>query len=229
VSSLAQIAANQQNAQLSTGPMSPEGKAKASLNALKTGLTGRTVVLPEEDLAEYKRHIEAYEVELKPVGRCEADLVQSIADCAWRLNRIPGLEMALYAKGRVQLADSCADYEPGARALMIDLEVQFAFEKQIRNLHLQEARLNRRKEKDLAELRRLQQQRKEEDNLKRAERLEAAARALMRSRWENRSFDPKANGFEFPLHEVLQHIEKKPVPWITGQRQEWERSLNPAA
>src|SRR4051794_15884848 len=37
-----QLAANRANSQLSTGPKSPEGKAKSSLNAVKTALTGRT-------------------------------------------------------------------------------------------------------------------------------------------------------------------------------------------
>jgi hypothetical protein len=35
-----QIAANQANAQKSTGPTTAEGKQRSSLNALKTGLTG---------------------------------------------------------------------------------------------------------------------------------------------------------------------------------------------
>src|SRR5689334_12138576 len=48
---------NQANAQLSTGPRSEEGRAKSSLNAVKTGLTGRTVLLPSDDVAEYERHL----------------------------------------------------------------------------------------------------------------------------------------------------------------------------
>ena len=39
----ARLAANRANAHLSTGPTTPEGKGKASLNAVKTALTGRTV------------------------------------------------------------------------------------------------------------------------------------------------------------------------------------------
>jgi hypothetical protein len=44
--SASQLAANRANAQLSSGPQTPEGKAKSCLNAVKTGLTGRTVLLP---------------------------------------------------------------------------------------------------------------------------------------------------------------------------------------
>ena len=40
------LAVNRANAQLSAGPRTPEGKAKSSLNAVKTGLCGRTVLWP---------------------------------------------------------------------------------------------------------------------------------------------------------------------------------------
>ena len=49
MSTEAQVHANRANAQLSTGPSSASGKAKSSLNAVKTGLTGRTVLLPGDD------------------------------------------------------------------------------------------------------------------------------------------------------------------------------------
>ncbi len=35
------------NAQHSTGPKTPEGKKKSSLNALRHGLTGQIVVMPD--------------------------------------------------------------------------------------------------------------------------------------------------------------------------------------
>ena len=43
-----QIAANQRNAERSTGPKSAEGKAKVARNALKHGLAGHGVIVPEE-------------------------------------------------------------------------------------------------------------------------------------------------------------------------------------
>ena len=42
---------NRENAQHSTGPKTEAGKQKSSLNALRHGLTGQTVVMPAEDLA----------------------------------------------------------------------------------------------------------------------------------------------------------------------------------
>ena len=159
-SSPARLAANRANAALSTGPRTEAGKAAVSRNAVKSGLTGCTVMLPSEDAEQYRAHIVAYEKEFQPVGARERDLVQSIADIRWRLNRIPGLEMAIYNRGRDQFADMFADRSVQERASMIELETYLAYEKQLRNLHLQEARLARFREKELAELRFLQQQRK---------------------------------------------------------------------
>src|SRR4051794_39387842 len=105
MSTAAQLKANRANAQLSTGPTSEPGKAKSSLNAVTTGLTGRTVLLPSEDAVRYERHVAAYVKELSPVGVQESALVQSIADTAWRLDRIPGLEMAIFASGRTKFAE----------------------------------------------------------------------------------------------------------------------------
>jgi hypothetical protein len=58
MSTPSQIAANQANAQLSTGPRTEPGKAASSLNALKTGLTGRTILLPSDDVDAYTKHLE---------------------------------------------------------------------------------------------------------------------------------------------------------------------------
>jgi len=49
-----QIAANRLNAQRSTGPRTPAGKTRVSSNALKHGLTGREVVLPNENPDDFE-------------------------------------------------------------------------------------------------------------------------------------------------------------------------------
>ncbi len=162
--SAAQLAANRANAQLSTGPRTEAAKAKVSLNAVKTGLTGCTVLLPTDDAALYRTHIAEFENEFQPTGMQERHLVQSLADLRWRLNRIPGLETAVFAKGRIELSDLYPDQPAELRSLLIELEVSTLYAKDLRNLRLHEARLSRRREKELAELKSLQTERTERND-----------------------------------------------------------------
>lgn len=141
----AQLAANRANAQLSTGPRTTAGKAKSSQNAVKSGLTGRTVLLPSDDVDEYAAFVAAFQHDLAPVGQAECELVQSIADTHWRLRRIRALEFALYAHGHEQFEEAFADYPEEVRYNMILLQTDMTYEKQFRNYHLQEARLDRRR------------------------------------------------------------------------------------
>jgi hypothetical protein len=148
----ARLVANRANAALSTGPTSAEGKAVSSQNALKTGLTGKTVLLPTDDPATFEKHVAAYFAEYQPEGLRECEIVQSLAETRWRLNRIFSrifsLETAIFAQ-------MPQDDQPAPT----QLEIYLKYEKQLRNLHIQEGRLHRRYEKELAELLQLQKDR----------------------------------------------------------------------
>jgi hypothetical protein len=170
--SASQLAANRANSQLSTGPKTPEGKAKSSLNAVKTALTGRTVLLPTDDAAAYQQHVSDFFKELRPMGARECALVQLLADNCWRLDRVFALEMGLYALGRTQFANHFDDQAPALRSNLIEVHTFLTYEKQFRNLQLQFGRLCRQREKESAELRQLQQER----NQREKEQLESAAK-----------------------------------------------------
>jgi hypothetical protein len=155
----ARVIANQANAQLSTGPRTPEGKAKVSLNAVKTALTGVTVLLPTDDAVQYEQFVARYLKRFKPVGVEEETLVQLITDSLWRMLRIPSLEAAIWAKGLLEFADAF-DHRPEAeRPALIRAEILLKYEKQFKNLHIQEQRLASRRAKELIELSRLQEAR----------------------------------------------------------------------
>jgi hypothetical protein len=157
----AQLAANRANALHSTGPRTPAGLATSSKNAVKSGLTGRTVLLPSDDREEYAQFLGNFERELAPVGQLECELVQIIVDCHWRLRRIQELEYALYAHGERQFADAFAG-EHDARSMIV-LQTHLTYQKDLRNLHLQEARIDRKRAKALTELNQLQSLRKQKE------------------------------------------------------------------
>ena len=173
----ARLAANRENAQKSTGPVTPAGKAKASLNAVKHGLTGATVMFANaEDAKNYRRHVSDYEQQFQPVGREESALVQSIADIRWRLATIPVLELGVIALGSAEIIDTDPDYwnQPENQTKLV-LKVRRGNEKELRNLALQENRLARRRERETAELHTLQAARKAKEE----ETLAAGAKAAL--------------------------------------------------
>ena len=129
--------------------------------------------------------------------------MQAIADTEWRLLRIPALEMAIYARGRSQFAEAFSHEDLVARPGLIELQTFLAYEKQLRNLQLQEARLRRHREKDLAELRTTQQQRIAEE---RAQLADAPA-LYTAAQHDGRPFDPADHGFEFSIDDVEAYLE----------------------
>jgi hypothetical protein len=205
----AQLGANRRNSLLSTGPVTAQGKAASSRNALKTGLTGRTVLLPNEDAALYEHHLETLHAQWKPVGEREAALVQSIADAKWRLARIPGLEYAIHALGYKQFAAEFAEVPASEAGPLIEARTFLAFHRQLMNLNLQESRLRRQCEKDVAELRSAQDLRRQ------IERAKAKVQAAVAVAAPKLNVPPAEIGFEFstPDFDSLEDLDSgAPLP-----------------
>jgi len=83
----ARILANRLNAQKSTGPNTPQGKAVVSQNALKHGLSARHDVITTESQADFDLHRDALLAELAPQGPMESILADRIVSLSWRLKR----------------------------------------------------------------------------------------------------------------------------------------------
>jgi hypothetical protein len=147
----AQLAANRENAKRSTGPRHPESKSRTRLNGLRHGLTGQTVLLPEDDREAYDKHCIALLAHLAPQGAVESQIAQSIADDYWRLNRIKAIEDNIFALG-IEALDG--DSARGMARSFLDNASQ------INLLSLYEGRLNRAVAKKLAELSELRRIRK---------------------------------------------------------------------
>ena len=204
--SRARLNANRANAQLSTGPKTAEGKQTSSRNALKTALTGRTVLLPGDDAERYEKHLEHYRKLWQPVGEHEHLLVQALADSWWRLERIPGLEAALYAKGRAELADKVSD------PALLQLETYLAYEKHFRNLNLQERRLSGHAAQLKAELQEAQSRRRKRDG----EALARAARLYTAAKKQGKPFNPSEHGFEFSTAELEHYLKHTMAGLMNG-------------
>jgi hypothetical protein len=188
---------NRENAQHSTGPKTEEGKKKSSLNALRHGLTGQIVVMPSEDLEAYRGHVAAFNTDLQPKGSLEAHLVQSLADTAWRLNRVAALETNLLTLGvaRVSGSSTCPQEIQEALAIASTLESRA---KALSNLSMHSQRLSRQFERTVNQLREIQKQRREQET----HDLNQALDLLETAEKNGESYDPTADGFVFSKPEI---------------------------
>jgi len=92
MATLSQIEANRRNAQLSTGPRTPEGKAASSMNAFKTGIDAESSVIPGEDAAALAALTERFYQDCQPQTAIESLLVDNIIRASWRLRRFDRID-----------------------------------------------------------------------------------------------------------------------------------------
>jgi hypothetical protein len=226
--------ANRRNAALSTGPVTPEGKRRASLNALRHGLTGQTVVLPQDDLAAYQRSCAQFHAELKPQGLLETKAVQTMADTYWRLDRIRAMENNLFAlaiEEQTPLSSDTVISAALAQARSLDDRAGL-----LARLSLYEQRLNRTLVQAQAQLKQLRQERAQAEtraleaaakirNLKEALQRHRAGAALATSA---NSRNPAAPGGVYPFRVVPRvseeeawHPEENGFEFSTSQLEKW--------
>jgi hypothetical protein len=92
----AQIAANQANAQKSTGPRSLEGKSASRFNALKHGIDAASLVIPGEDPADYEALATHYYREFRPDSPSENFHVDTMLRADWQKRRLLRVEADLH-------------------------------------------------------------------------------------------------------------------------------------
>jgi hypothetical protein len=92
----AQIEASRRNGAKSRGPKTAEGRRRSSRNSRKHGLRAETdLVLDYEDPEAFSALLDGYTRTYQPANFAEAQLVQELARCAWRLERIARIEAGL--------------------------------------------------------------------------------------------------------------------------------------
>jgi hypothetical protein len=201
----ARHAANRANSQHSTGPRTETGKAKSSLNAIKTGLTGQTVVLPTDDAIAYQAHILRHFAKYSPLTDDEHTLVQAVADTSWRLLRIAPLEAGVYSIGHRQFANEFNDEDnPTTRAALTRAQTMLHYRRDLSNLALQERRLRNHLEKDTAQLETLQSARTD----KRKREIALCTRHFELADERDTPFNPADCGFDFSTDEIQTYLRR---------------------
>jgi hypothetical protein len=105
--------------------------------------------------------------------------------------------------GRAEFAQTF-DHEPEAvRSALIQAHTLRTYAKDLNNLSIQETRLDKRFQRELAELNRIQADRHEQERIA----LRQAAQLYMQAKKENKPFSPAQLGFEFSIEEIELFIQ----------------------
>jgi ABC-type transporter Mla subunit MlaD len=91
-----QIDANRQNAQHSTGPRTPEGKAASRFNALKSGIDAQAQIITGEDPANLDALVAEYQQRFDTSAPECRMLVDTLISCEWLFRRLNRAEASLW-------------------------------------------------------------------------------------------------------------------------------------
>jgi hypothetical protein len=204
----AKLAANRQNAQHSTGAKTQAGKDKSKMNSLRNALTGQTVLLPTDDAVAYQAFIDSICQQWSPVDDQEKRLTQLIADTEWRIHRVAALEANIFAVGRIEQPLEQFSESEG----VLHAKLHLIYEKQFKNLALQERRLFNQNKSLTAKLEQLQQDRIEKAKQaaqalidERNAIVERAAKISANCYKLNKTFCPADFGFDFSYAEYAHY------------------------
>ena len=109
-----QIAANRRNAAKSTGPRSPEGKARSSMNALKSGVDAEAEIIPGENPAALAELTNQYLQRWRPTTPEQRCYVDTLIRNDWVLSRLARAESDLWQYGMLSPYQSDKAHPEGA-------------------------------------------------------------------------------------------------------------------
>jgi hypothetical protein len=151
------------NGSKSKGPITLEGKAKSSQNAMKHGLAGGPIVLPYESQQEFDALHADFIHHFRPANSVERDLVHEIVSSRWRLRRIERMECALMSQAverQLEILGEDADIGTAEALAFTELAEN---SKGLRLVERYSRSLRRSYEKAWQELERLQRERAEQN------------------------------------------------------------------
>jgi len=152
--------------------------------------TEQLLVMPAEDRDLYHAHLKTFRDEYQPLGATEENLVQSLADLAWRQNRVVALETNL-----LSISYSPHDLVPGL----------LNQSKALANLSLHTQRLSRQFERTVAQLRTLQKSRRAQEQ----QDLDRCLDLIELHKEKGQTYNPREDGFVFTEAQIHQATQSR--------------------
>jgi hypothetical protein len=200
-----QLAANRENARHSTGPRTPEGKKRSSLNALRHGLTSQVVVMPNEDLKAYLAFVERYVKDLGPKTEPEKQLAHDIANTQWRITRASSIENGVYAIGHHDFGGLTDVDHPEVHAALTAATTFLKNGSQLEDLSRQESRLRRNFQTSIKLYNEMQERRRRQE---RSDLYEAGP-MYKTHQMNDLPFNPADHGFVLSNQEIERELRRE--------------------
>ena len=199
------LAANRENAKLSTGPRTAEGKKRSRLNALRHGLTGQVVVMPYEDLQAYQAFVDERIQDLAHKSGLEKQLGVDIANTMWKLNRLSMIENGLYAMGHHDNADRNKVDSSEVHTMLTAAVTYEEHSKSLDNLNRQESRLRRGLQQSVKLYQDVQARRRVQES----NEIPQAMRIAKTHRMQNLPYEPAVDGFVLSRNSIDRRLNRE--------------------
>src|SRR6185312_1997399 len=200
------LTANRQNATKSTGPKSPEGKARSSQNARRHAMTAQITVMTDEDRLAHDHFTHAMIAELAPIGEMETFHATSAAEEAWRLHNTRAQCTNIVAIGHFDgTADLYDADHPQIHTAITAATVMRDRAKTLELLSLYEQRIHRIFRSHYDQLQKLQAERK----AKRETDLNEARLLRNLAEQKHLPYEPAADGFVFSNDEIDRFADRR--------------------
>ena len=99
------LRANRANAAKSTGPKTPEGKVRCSLNAIRHGLLAKQILVGSESAEGFKTLCDLLVQRFAPVDGFEYNMIEELAASYWRLRRVWSVETEMLERAMENKTD----------------------------------------------------------------------------------------------------------------------------
>jgi hypothetical protein len=205
-----QIAANQENSLKSTGPKTEAGKKRSSLNAVRHGLTGHVVVLPQEDLEAFDQLSTKLYAELRIQGDHELELAKIYCMSVWNLHRAMAIQDTMFSLGIMEhVGENFNVEEPQAHNAVSNAKTFRQESEAFTRITLYTQRLVNQSKSLLKQLKEVQAERLHREQNEMAE----AVRIYKFKQMMGETFDPAANGFVYSPQAIRDHLQREKLKY----------------
>src|SRR5215510_2766816 len=114
MSSQRRINASRANGQKSRGPVTPEGKQRSSVNAIRHGLLAKCVLIPGESAEAFHEVLNQFVAHFSPLDYVEFGFIEEMVASYWRMRRTMTIETTMFGAAVEQCSGTARQCLAGA-------------------------------------------------------------------------------------------------------------------